>query len=329
MKRGKSKTSPDRKRRSAGKPEKRRALRREQNNGLYDGYSSRYKPSPFSESSRRKRARERRRQMIIGWPLAVLCVIALLLVVTTLIAFLPQFYINKITVNGLRMIPREEVESFITKREGDHFIGGIGGSTVQLLTLRYGEIEKHILENLHLARSVKAQFRFPSEIRVTLVEKTEVLAIRVPGGFALLDRGLNVIRKTGDKDFDLPVLEGIRIQSDPEIDREIDVPDKAQLFAAANITAALIEHDSARAESEDSALMRHVQQIKQISDHTYLLFIPLSQGGEIRVKLEDNRSLQDKLRVLSYLLGAGGLLDRGAGELDLTGRSALFRPDTA
>ncbi|MGI6508156.1 MAG: cell division protein FtsQ/DivIB [Saccharofermentanales bacterium] len=296
---------------------------------MIDGYPKSFKPSPFSEKSRKKRASERRRRMFVGWPLAILSAIAFVLILVTLVAYMPQFYIERITVSGLRLVAHEEVEALIDKKTGEHFIGGVGGGLIRYLTLRYGNMEKKIEETLPLVRSAKVQFHFPSEIRVTIVEKTEILAVRVQGGFALLDSGLNVIRIAGERDFDIPVLEGIRIQSTPEINEKIVVDDESQLLAAINITASLIEHDLSNNDREGISLMQEVRQLRQVSEHIFYVFIPLSQGGEIRVKLEDNRSLQDSLKVLSYLLGEGDLKNRGSGELDLTGQSVFFRPDAS
>ena len=73
--------------------------------------------------------------------------------------------------------------------------------------------------------------------------------------------------------------------------------------------------------------MKAVRQYRQLSDPLFYLFIPLDQGGEIRVKLEDNRLLQDKLLLLSYLLDNEDILQGSAGELDLSGDTAFFRPD--
>jgi cell division septal protein FtsQ len=310
-----------------GSPKKRRR-RSSKDSHLQYGYSDSFEPSPFYIENRKKRERDRRRKMIVGWPLAVLSAVALILVIVTLVAYLPQFYIERITVSGLRLIAREDIMELIDKSPGEHFIGGIGGEPIHYLTLRYGNIEDKIKDTLQLVRSVKVQFRFPSEVRVTIVEKTEILAIRIAGGFALLDSELSVIRIASERDFDIPVLEGIRLESTPLINEKIEVGDETQLFSAINITASLIEHDMKNdANSGRISLMQLVRQIKPITDHTFYLFIPLSQGGEIRVKLEDNRSLQDRLKVLSYLLGEGDLQSRGSGELDLTGHSVFFRPD--
>ncbi len=317
----------DRRRAAKVKPGKRKRSRSQDSHEKY-GYSSRFEPSPFYAENREKRERARRRKMFAGWPLAILSIIALVMVVITLVAYLPQFYIDRITVSGLRLIEREDVVELINKKPGDHFIGGIGGGLIHYMTLRYGDMEERIREALQLVRSVKVQFRFPSEIHVAIVEKTEILAIRVAGGFALLDSELCVIRITSERDFAIPVLEGVRVQSTPVISEKIDVDDERQLFSAINITASLIEHDMNDANQKRIALMQQVKQIKQISSHVFYLFVPLSQGGEIRVKLEDSRSLQDRLKVLSYLLEEGDLQSRGSGELDLTGHSVFFRPDT-
>ena len=126
-------------------------------------------------------------------------------------------------------------------------------------------------------------------------------------------------------DFALPVLEGVSVLQEPEIGSVLEVENPGQLLAAARMTAALIRHDQQNVEGR--RLMGDIRQFRQISGRLFYLFIPLSQGGELRVKLEDNRLLQDKLMLLSYLLEREDILRGSAGELDLSGETPYFRPD--
>ena len=176
---------------------------------MIDGYPKSFKPSPFSEKSRKKRASERRRRMFVGWPLAILSAIAFVLILVTLVAYMPQFYIERITVSGLRLVAHEEVEALIDKKRGTLYRwcrrrpDPISDASIR----QYGEEDRRDAAARPFGEST---ISFPSEIRVAIVEKTEILAVRVSGGFALLDSGLNVIRIAGERDFDIPVLEGIR-----------------------------------------------------------------------------------------------------------------------
>lgn len=261
----------------------------------------------------------------MGWPLRLLAVIALILLLVTLVALLPPFTVETIEVKGSRLVDASLIYPLLEGHKGHHFILGIGGSLRHYLTLRYGEAEEAILALSPLIKEVTVRFSFPSKICVTVQERVEILAIRVSGGYALIDRENKVLRISDQLDFDLPVLEGCSLLSQAQVGQPLEVEDPTQLLAAARITAALIRHDQAQPEGRQ--LMKAVRQYRQLSDPLFYLFIPLDQGGEIRVKLEDNRLLQDKLLLLSYLLDNEDILQGSAGELDLSGDTAFFRPD--
>lgn len=208
-----------------------------------------------------------------------------------------------------------------------HFIFDIGPGPKQYFSLRYGTLEQEILDRFPLIRDVTVKFRFPSTIAIRVDERVEILAVRVSGGFALIDRDHIVLRVAETIDFDLPVLEGISVLSEVIPFEVLDVEDHLELMSAARLTAELIRHDQLTPDNRH--LMGLVRQIRQIGLKSFYLFIPLPQGGEIRVKLEDNRLLQEKLQLLSYLIQSGEIPEGVAGELDLSGETAYFRPDTA
>ena len=254
-------------------------------------YPTLFQPSPFTEESRRKRSKARRRRAFLGWPLRLLTLAAVLLSLLTLLLLLPQFSIESISVEGTRLIDQAEVAALVEPLKGRHFIQGIGGSLPRYFSLRYGATEERILALSPLIRQVDVRFHFPSRIRVTVEERVEVLAIRVSGGYALIDRDHCLLRLTDAIDFALPVLEGVSVLQEPEIGSILEVENPSQLLAAARVTAALIRHDQQNVEGR--RLMGDIRQFRQISGRLFYLFIPLSQGGELRVKLEDYRLLQD------------------------------------
>lgn len=306
-------------------PHKSRAKKRSTAAG--DPYPGIFQPSPFTASSRRKRAKEKRKKALKGWPLRVLTVIAVILILMTLIALLPQFTIESIKVEGTRLTNSEDVSAMAQGLVDRHFIFDIGPGPKQYFSLRYGTLEQEILERFPLIRDVTVKFRFPSTIAIRVDERVEILAVRVSGGFALIDRDHIVLRVAETIDFDLPVLEGISVLSEVIPFEVLDVEDHLELMSAARLTAELIRHDQLTPDNRH--LMGLVRQIRQIGLKSFYLFIPLPQGGEIRVKLEDNRLLQEKLQLLSYLIQSGEIPEGVAGELDLSGETAYFRPDTA
>ena len=256
----------------------------------------------------------------------MLVLVALLLSLASLIAFLPQFYIETVTVTGSRMTDGEVIKTYARSKEGEHFLPEMGGSAVRFLSLRYGGIEEEIKADHPMVRQVRVCFHFPSTIAITVEEKVEILAVRVSGGYALIDRDQEVLRILEETDFALPVLEGVSLLGQAAVGQPLKAEDPSQLTAASHLIAGLIQHD--QTEASGPRLMEKIRQIRQIAGPLFFLFIPLSQGGEIRVRLEDNRLLQDKLALLSYLLERGDLIPQTAGELDLSGETAYFRPDT-
>ncbi len=295
------------------------------NRGKADPYPSIFQPSPFTDESRRKRAKERRRRRFAGWPSRLLVLVALLLALASLLAYLPQFYIETITVTGTRMTDQAVIKAYAEDKEGEHFLPKMGGSAIRFLSLRYGSIEEEIQAAYPIVRQARVRFRFPSTLAITVEEKVEILAIRVSGGYALIDRDQEVLRIAEEPDFALPVLEGVSVLGQATGGGLLKVEDPTQLTAASHLIAGLIQHD--QADTSGPQLMEKIRQIRQIAGSLFFLFIPLSQGGEIRVRLEDNRLLQDKLALLSYLLEREDLIPQTAGELDLSGETAYFRPD--
>lgn len=288
-------------------------------------YPSIFQPSPFTEESRRKRARDKRRRKFAGWPSRLMVVLAFLVSAAGLLAYLPQFIIESVNIDGARYSDQAVIMSLAKEKEGSHFLQGMGGSAGKWLSLRYGLLEDQILQTSPMIRSARVRFRFPSTLVIRLEEKVEILAVRVSGGYALVDRDHEVLRIAETRDFALPVLEDLPTTGGIVQGQTLPVEDTDQLIAASHLIAGLIFHD--QSDQKTRILMEEIQQIRQVAGSQFMLFIPLSQGGEIRVRLEDNRLLQEKLSLLSYLLDREDIIPPVAGELDLTGETTYFRPD--
>ena len=111
--------------------------------------------------------------------------------------------------------------------------------------------------------------------------------------------------------------------AEPGVQLQTDQTERLQ--KSINITAEIIRSDSSKIEGEQLLpLIRHI--IWQ-DNNTFFLHIPSTQGGMIRVKLDDNRYLQDRLALLSDLIFVEQFADKSAGELDMTGTTIHFRPD--
>ncbi|MGI6617480.1 MAG: cell division protein FtsQ/DivIB [Saccharofermentanales bacterium] len=296
--------------------------------GRQDGYPQSFAPSPYTDESKRRRKRKNLFSFFRGWFLKFLVVFALLLGIAAFIIYYPGFYITSFVIEGSEHVSSAEIMDGVDKAIGEHFIFGIGGSTAHWFGLRYGAMEKRIAERNPMLREVRVAFRFPSQVVIDVFEKTEVIALRLTDGYALLDRNFDVIRVISSPQFDLPILEGVRLLEAAEPGKPIAVEEPEELNSVLSITAAMIRQDDLD-QTGGILLMDAVRKIRHDDKDAYYLFIPLEQGGEIRVKIKDNRLLQQKLALLAQLINTWQLKERGTGELDMTGERSVFKPDSA
>lgn len=294
--------------------------------GAQDGYPQSFAPSPYTDESKRRRKRKNLLSFFRGWFLKFLLVLVLLLGIAAFIIYYPGFYITSFVIEGSEHVSSAEIMEGVDKAIGEHFIFGIGGSAAQLFGLRYGAMEERIAERNPMLREVRVAFRFPSQVVIDVYEKTEVIALRLTDGYALLDRNFDVIRVISSPQFDLPILEGVRLLEAAVPGKPIAVEDPEELNSVLSITAAMIRQDDLD-QTGGILLMEAVRKIRHEDKDAYFLFIPLEQGGEIRVKIKDNRLLQQKLALLAQLINTWQLKERGTGELDMTGERAVFKPD--
>lgn len=319
---------------SSGKNQSSNAPERQKNEpylsrkGAQDGYPQTFAPSPYSDESKRLRKRKNLISFFRGWFLKFLLVLALLLGIAAFFIYYPGFYITSFVIEGTEHVSSSDIMESVDKPIGEHFIFGIGGSAAQWFGLRYGKIEERIAKSNPILREVRVAFRFPSQVVIDVYEKTEVIALRLTDGYALLDRNFDVIRMISSPQFDLPILEGVRLLEAAVPGKPIAVENPEELNSVLSITAAMIRQDDAD-QTGGILLMDAVRKIRHEDKETYYLFIPLEQGGEIRVKIKDNRLLQQKLALLSQLINTWQLKERGTGELDMTGERSVFKPDAA
>ncbi|MDD4323381.1 MAG: hypothetical protein PHR78_05975 [Eubacteriales bacterium] len=288
--------------------------------------SASYQPSPFSEESRKKRERERRRSLFLSKkPLILLSIVAAILVIVTLLFLLPGFTIDAIQVSGAYRLNEQNVEAQLSHHMGEHFLYKMGGNLKAIVGLRYAKEEEALLASSPLLNSVAMYFSYPSKLKVDLNEKIEVMCVRVPGGYALVDKDLTVLELTEEAPDIFPSVEQITLINTVTIGEKLQTDQTERLQKSINITAELIRSDSGKGNNRQ--LLPLIRHIVWQDTNTFFLHIPSTQGGMIRVKLDDNRYLQDKFALLSDLVFVESFLDKPAGELDMTGLTVHFRPD--
>ena len=226
-------------------------------------------------------------------PLIFLSIIAALLVIITLLALVPGFTIDSIEVSGAYRLDAQSVKDGVSHHLDKHFLYQIGGNLKSLLTLHYGAAEEKLLAESPLLDAAEVYFSYPGRIKIDLKEKTEVLCVRVPGGYALIDKDLIVLELLEEASDIFPSVEQIVLKETAEPGVQLQTDQKERLQKSISVTAEIIRNDSSKADGKHLLpLIRHI--IWQ-DNNTFFLHIPSTQGGMIRVKLDDNRYLQDKL----------------------------------
>ena len=110
-----------------------------------------------------------------------------------------------------------------------------------------------------------------------------MIALRLTDGYALLDRNFDVIRVISSPQFDLPILEGVRLLEAAEPGKPIAVEEPEELNSVLSITAAMIRQDDLD-QTGGILLMDAVRKIRHDDKDAYYLFIPLEQGEKYVLK---------------------------------------------
>jgi cell division septal protein FtsQ len=255
------------------------------------------------------------------------------LVVTAIIAsfvaislMLPQFYISRININGLRVIDREKLIATGELKTGKHLLYGINGSFKNVFSLRHTQSEQKLLKSLPYLKSVVIKSVFPSVLSVVLEERVEVAYISIEDGCVIIDANgiaLEVIER--DNDLDIPVIEGIQAFK-VMLGQKVAVDLADYLDQSIVLLNDIINADKdARLEVK---LLSCTTSIRPVQDKIFFLTLNMPQNKEeLIVKVKTDTGTPGKMTWLRYALQQGSLSGYGKGVLDLTSTQRIFIPE--
>lgn len=279
------------------------------------------------EAGPRRNRRERERDQARKprrWPMVLMAVIAFVLLVATLLAAMKGFWIQRVTVHGTYRIDPEAVVAELSDMPGRHMVEGLGFLPGDLFRLRYPGRQAHLRDRFPEIATLSVRFVYPSEVRVDIEEKIELLSVRVSGGYALLDREGFVISVDEDRPDSLPCLIGNGLPATARPGDQLDLETHTILDQAIRLNARLIRLDQ---DQPDEPVFPLIHEVEIKEGGRVVLYLECLEGGRVRAELVAGRTLTDRLHLLRDLIYHHDILNRGSGELDMTGEKAVFRPD--
>lgn len=187
------------------------------------------------------------------------------------------FTIEKVSLEGLEMIPSQEIELLTADVAGQN-----------LIMLDQRQLKAKIL--LHpLVEDVKFQRGYPDTLTIKVMERTPVALINMERGVIEVDsKGIYLRRHEGWPKKSLPVINGVSVPETAGPGQELNLP---------NLQAALLLLGQAPGELKDVIGEIYINSVQQIT--LYLI-------DGIEVRLGQSQQWTEKLEALVALLNDEG-----------------------
>ena len=128
----------------------------------------------------------------------------------SLVALLPQFYLQEVEIHGNRNLTAREINSLLGKQKGRHLITLINGNLWQLLQGRNHKLELQLQEHYPIVAAAECKVALPAKLVVNLQESTEIAYIKIPGGYAGLDKNGRILAiEMGEPNKNVPLIKGL------------------------------------------------------------------------------------------------------------------------
>ena len=131
-------------------------------------------------------------------------------IILSLVALLPQFYLQEVEIHGNRNLTAREINSLLGKQKGRHLITLINGNLWQLLQGRNHKLELQLQEHYPIVAAAECKVALPAKLVVNLQESTEIAYIKIPGGYAGLDKNGRILAiEMGEPNKNVPLIKGL------------------------------------------------------------------------------------------------------------------------
>lgn len=259
-----------------------------------------------------------------GRGILLFSLILLIGLIIALIAVLPQFYINRIEIEGERHLTETELISASGIESGKHLLLYVSGDIGDILQLRYGKVEKRLLAAYPYLESVEVRAKFPYKVSIQVKERTEVGYLETDKDYAVIDsQGMVLERLPLNAELNAPVFRGISAAGLEAGDYIADDSRRAVLRTLLVVNAVLRADQTA---SDQMSLIHHIKAYYPYSANTLYMEMINLDGQTLHVRLNPSDNPEARVSWLRNALLQGAFEDLGPGVLDLAGKQNVFSP---
>lgn len=248
-------------------------------------------------------------------------VIALILVIAVALLAIPGLRVKNLRVSGLYRCTEDDILKAVNIEPDRLFLKEYGGNLKLFFKGRYGPIEERIERELGRVEDAVVTFRYPSTLNIDIVERVSLAFVKIPDGYALLDKN-SIVTVIVQEKPELPAIEGL-IVNRAQTGQQIKTALPEMLEMSLSIMNILVQADM---KEPGDLLIEQITAIKP-TEHNEIYLTVRDGEQTYRVLCRHNAQLQQHFEWLKRVLNTGMLDGKGNGYIDLTGKNPYFKPD--
>lgn len=259
-----------------------------------------------------------------GAGILVFSLILLIGLIIALVAMLPQFYINRIEIEGNRKLTDSEIIASSGIESGKHLILYVRGNLPEILSFRYADVEKRLKAKNPYIESVTVRASFPYKVLIKIKERTEVGFLETDKDYVAVDsQGMVLERLPLGTKLNAPVFLGISAEGLAPGHYLSDESKRAEDRTLTVVNAVLRADQAA---SDQMSLMHRIRFFFPYSANTLYIELTNLAGAQIRVRLNPGDNTEEKISWLRNALFRGAFENLGTGVIDISGKQNVFSP---
>ena len=283
------------------------------------------KPSDEKEKEEKAKKPKKPRRKLSRFGIGVIVFFVIFVTLALLFLFLPIFRVRSVTIEGNVELSDQQVLEEVGLKYNAHLMSGVSGNLLDILSFNYGKTEERIRNENPYISDISISIRIPSEVRISVKERTKIAYVSTPDGYIALDRNGIVLEldsgKTGKKVS--PVVYGISVDS-AKLGEKVVVRDENSYKKAIIVLGAILSADNATI-GDKFNMFEHTTEVRIIPSGYIFLTIYTASGKPVQIKLNKTDKINDKMDKLLYLFNSNAF-DQVTikGTLDMTGDEFIF-----
>lgn len=248
--------------------------------------------------------------------------LAIIIFSFAIILLLPPFYVKEISVEGNKVISKEELIRVSGIKLKQNIISGLGGSLENWFNLEYGKAQDKIVSAFTEIDKVSITPSLPGKIVIKVKERVPIAYLAINNSYAQIDKYGVVIRISEEKPKFAPIIEG-QLSEVVELGKKISDDLKNEISKAILVLNQMITLD---VKDNDGFYIVDTVKIIRLEGHNRLLLTLDSKKHQINVAISANLSLNDEINWLRHAMISGTFDKNPDGLIDLTGSHKVFIP---